>query len=213
MPTLPLINLDILDLLILMGIGKATTSEASSKERSKIEYDKSRQEYDKSKKVQFIEPEARKLATKPATPGSNGRQIVPGLLLVSSSSDSFSTPTKPVTTTAKDTSPASDHSVEKSTTSPSSTASNQDSGIGESGVSPRDQLNYLAQLIGFSVSYSDFPKGNHTEFLSLVTLSTDPPHMSHGSGSSVDESRDHAAMKALGVLSELGLDNVKPKAK
>lgn len=194
-----------------MGIGKAsTTTETPPKERSKVEYDKSRQEYDKSKKVQFIEPEVKKTA-KPTTPGSNGRQIVPGLLLVSSSSDSFSTPTKPVTTTAKETSPASDHAADK--TSPSSTTSNQDSGIGESGVSPRDQLNYLAQLIGFSVSYSDFPKGNHTEFLSLVTLSTDPPHMSHGSGTSVDESRGCAAMKALGVLSELGLDNVKPKAK
>lgn len=193
-----------------MGIGKATTtSEASSKERAKAA------ELEKSKKVQFIEPEAVKKSPKPSTPGSStgGRQIVPGLLLVSSSTDSFSTPTKTVTTPAKDSSPASDTSGEKSTTSPSSTASNQDSGIGESGVSPRDQLNYLAQLIGFSVSYSDFPKGNHSEFLSLVTLSTDPPHMSHGSGSNVDESRDHAALKALSVLSELGLDNVKPKAK
>jgi double-stranded RNA-binding protein Staufen len=186
------------DLLILMGIGKATTTTVEStpsKDKAK--------ELDKSKKVQFSEPEAKK-SPKPA----NGRQIVPGLLLVSSPSDGFTTPSKPVTTTAKDASPASETSTEKSPPSCSN-----DSGIGESGVSPRDQLNYLAQLIGFSVSYSDFPKGNHSEFLSLVTLSTDPPHMSHGSGSSRDESRDHAALKALGVLSELGLDNVKPKAK
>lgn len=167
-------------------------------------------EIDKSKKVQFTEPEAKKPPPKPSTPG---RQIVPGLLLVSPTSEGFSTPSKAVTTAAKDSSPASDNSGEKSTTSPSSTVSKDDSGIGESGVSPRDQLNYLAHLIGFSVSYNDFPKGNHSEFLSLVTLSTDPPQLSHGSGSSVDESRDHAALKALSVLSELGLDNVKPKAK
>lgn len=192
-----------------MGYGKLSASEAS-KERARLDSEK-------AKKVQFIEPEAAKKPIKPATPGSNGRQIVPGLLLVSSSSDiepcAYRTPTKAVTTTAKELSPVSDHSTEKSTTSPSSTASNQDSGIGESGVSPRDQLNYLAQLIGFAVIYSDFPKGNHGEFLSLVNLTTDPPHMSHGNGSSVDESRDRAALKALSVLSELGLDNVKPKAK
>lgn len=103
--------------------------------------------------------------------------------------------------------------IEKLATSPSnSVASNNDSGICEAGgVSPRDQLNYLAQLIGFQVSYSDFPKGNHTEFLSLATLSTDPPQMAHGSGHNIDESRDQAASKALSVLSEMGLDNVKPK--
>lgn len=190
-----------------MGIGKATPPpETPSKERS-------RAEIEKAKKVQFIEPEVAKkpAKTSPSPTGSNGRQIVPGLLLVSSSSEGLTTPSKPVTTTAK--APSSDDSIEKVSTSPSSTASNQDSGIGETGASTRDQLAYLAQLIGFTVSYSDFPKGNHKEFLSLVTLSTDPPQMSHGSGTSVDESRDHAAMKALSVLSELGLDNVKPKAK
>lgn len=202
-----LLNSVLLDLLILMGVTKATTSEMPVKE-------KVRTDSEKSKKVQFIEPEVAKKPAKPSPAGTSGRQIVPGLLLVSSASESFSTPTKPVTTTAKTSSPAvSEDTPEKTSTSPSSTASNQDSGIGESGVSPRDQLNYLAQLIGFTVSYSDFPKGNHLDYLSLVTLSTDPPHMSHGSGSNVNESRDHAALTALGVLSELGLDNVKPKAK
>jgi double-stranded RNA-binding protein Staufen len=190
-----------LDLLIVMGIGKSSISESPPAEKSKAEIDK-------TKKVQFIEPEAKKSA-KVSPPVSGGRQIVPGLLLVSSASDDFSTPSKSVTTTAKTSSPSLDDSTDKSA-SPSSTTSTNDSGIG---VSARDQLSYLAQLIGFTVNYSDFPKGNHSEFLSLVTLTTDPPHMSHGSGSSVDASRDHAAMKALGVLSELGLDNVKPKAK
>jgi len=187
-----------------MGIGKPSVSSGSDTPSKECI---SRKLSD-SKKVQFNESSAEK---KPRTPG-NGRQIVPGLLLVSQAPDSFTTPTKAVTTMAKESPPESSAEKTTTTTSPSSVASNQDSGIGESGVSPRDQLNYLAQLIGFTVSYSDFPKGNHSEFLSLVTLSTDPPHMSHGAGSNVDESRDQAALKALGVLSELGLDNVKPKS-
>lgn len=191
------------NLLISMGVLKtsSTTAELSAKEKQ--------QQIDRNKKVQFVEPDVGK--KKPPNP----RQIAPGLLIVSGN-ESFSTPTKAATTTAtgKDSTTTTESTAsapaEKST-SPHSNTSNNDSGIGENGVSPRDQLNYLAQLIGFQVSYSDFPKGNHTEFLSLVTLTTDPPHMSHGNGSSIDESRDHAAMKALGALSELGLDNVKPK--
>lgn len=185
-----------------MGIGKTSTLEL--KEKSKVDAEK-------AKKVQFIEPEVLKKPMKQAQ-GSSGRQIVPGLLIVSSASEGYTTPTKAVTTTAKTLAPETSEATEKAS-SPSSTTSNQDSGIGESGVSARDQLSYLGQLIGFTVSYSDFPKGNHSEFLSLVTLSTDPPHMSHGSGSNVSESRADAAMKALGVISELGLDNIKPKAK
>lgn len=204
------------NLLIAMGVLKASSiivpePGAPSKE-------KQQQQFDRNKKVSFIEPDSIKKSSK----STNPRQIAPGILIVSSTSDeSFSTPTKSTTTavatagTSKDTTTTStssaDHNASEKSTSPHSNASNNDSGIGENGVSSRDQLNYLAQLIGFQVSYSDFPKGNHTEFLSLVTLTTDPPHMSHGSGSSIDESRDHAALKALGALSELGLDNVKPK--
>jgi double-stranded RNA-binding protein Staufen len=137
------------------------------------------------------------------------------LLVSSTSSDNFSTPSKPVTTTANSSNSSPDTSTEKSssTASPGSSVSNHDSGIGESGVSPRDQLGYLATLLGITIGYSDFPKGKHSEFLSLVTLSTDPPHMSHGSGATVDESRDNAASTALIYITELGLDNVKPKAK
>lgn len=55
---------------------------------------------------------------------------------------------------------------------------------------PKDQLLYLADLLHFQVQFSDFPKGNHSEFLSLVTMSTDPSHVCHGSGPSIDESQD-----------------------
>lgn len=70
---------------------------------------------------------------------------------------------------------------------------------------------YLAQLLKFEVMFSDFPKGNHGEYLTLVTLSTDPPQLCHGSGASLEESHDEAARGALEILSKIGLDNVKPK--
>ncbi|CAO1334997.1 unnamed protein product [Diamesa tonsa] len=208
------------NLLILMGAGTTVLlSEVEQKDTKKCI------DGEKSKKVSFIDAEiaVEKAKQTHQASSSAGRQIVPGLLLVSPQSDSFSTPSKkeacehniPAETDSKLNASVNETAanIEKLATSPSnSVASNNDSGICEAGgVSPRDQLNYLAQLIGFQVSYSDFPKGNHTEFLSLATLSTDPPQMAHGSGHNIDESRDQAASKALSVLSEMGLDNVKPK--
>ena len=40
------------------------------------------------------------------------------------------------------------------------------------GVSPKEQLAYLSQVLGFTVTYTDFPKKG--EYLSLVSLSTTP---------------------------------------
>lgn len=182
------------NLLIAMGINPAKQvieTPANDKKKHQENLKES------SRKVQFVESSEASAVKKPkSTSGSGGRQIVPGLLLVSSS-ETFTTPTKPATTSAKDSNSLQtiDHAASEKSSSPNSNISNNDSGIGENGVSPRDQLNYLAQLIGFSVSYADFPKANHTEFLSLVTLATDPPHMGHGNGSTVDESRDSAALK------------------
>ena len=187
------------NLLIAMGVNALKpVTETPIIEKKKIDMS------DKGKKVQFTDPDAGKKTPAKSTSGSGGRQIVPGLLLVSNT-ETFATPTKPITTSSsKDNSSSlqsTDHVAvtvtEKQSSSPNSNTSTNDSGIGENGVSPRDQLNYLAQLIGFSVSYADFPKANHTEFLSLVTLSTDPPHMGHGNGSTVDESRDSAALKVI----------------
>lgn len=65
----------------------------------------------------------------------------------------------------------------------------------------------------FQVHFSDFPKGNHSDYLTLASLTTDPPQMFHGSGNSLDASKDQAALSALQTISELGLDNIKtPKA-
>ncbi|CAD7015114.1 unnamed protein product [Ceratitis capitata] len=75
------------------------------------------------------------------------------------------------------------------------------------GVNMKDQLLYLAKLLGFEVNFSDFPKANHSEYLTIVTLSSNPPQICHGMGTNAEESQDDAAKNALKLLSELGLNN------
>lgn len=79
------------------------------------------------------------------------------------------------------------------------------------GIRSKDQLLYLAQLLGVQVQFSDFPKANHEMYLTLVSLSTTPPQVCHGEGPTTEASHEKAALEALTVLSELGLDNVIPK--
>lgn len=74
------------------------------------------------------------------------------------------------------------------------------------GVSPKEQLAYLSQVLGFSVTYNDFPKKG--EYLSLVSLSTTPPQVSHGAGSTLEGSHNNAALTALRTLANTGLDSV-----
>jgi len=74
------------------------------------------------------------------------------------------------------------------------------------GVSPKEQLAYLSQVLGFSVSYTDFPKKG--EYLSLVSLSTNPPQVSHGAGATLEGSHNNAAHTALRTLASNGLDTV-----
>ncbi|XP_045448454.1 double-stranded RNA-binding protein Staufen homolog 2 [Melitaea cinxia] len=70
----------------------------------------------------------------------------------------------------------------------------------------KDQLMYLSQLLGFTVQFSDFPKRNHGEYLSLVSLSTEPPVMCHGGGASTAHSHEQCARAALRALAHMGLD-------
>merc|ERR1719369_2376643 len=74
---------------------------------------------------------------------------------------------------------------------------------------PKDQLMYLASVLGFQVQFNDFPKGSKNEYLSLVSLSTTPPQVHHGSGPSLEHSHNEAALRALNALADVGLDNVK----
>lgn len=60
---------------------------------------------------------------------------------------------------------------------------------------------------------SDFPKGNHSEFLTLITLSTTPPIVCHGQSTTLEESRHEAAIQVLELLTKLGFDTVCSKTK
>ncbi|KAL0851448.1 hypothetical protein ABMA28_007251 [Loxostege sticticalis] len=83
-------------------------------------------------------------------------------------------------------------------------------GGGGSSPGAKDQLMYLAQLLGFTVQFSDFPKRNHGEYLSLVSLSTEPPVMCHGGGASTAHSHEQCARAALRALALMGLDAPDP---
>uniref|UniRef100_A0A1Q3FJV6 Putative double-stranded rna-binding protein staufen log 2 n=1 Tax=Culex tarsalis TaxID=7177 RepID=A0A1Q3FJV6_CULTA len=158
--------------------------------------------------------------------GSAGRQIVPGVLQLNSgvSNKTVKEPSQDITdggepkpaavsstkqvsasNVASTPAVATPAAATATTTTTATSSSNPDIGR------KKEQLMYLAQLLKFEVMFSDFPKGNHGEYLTLVTLSTDPPQLCHGSGASLEESHDEAARGALEILSKIGLDNVKPK--
>uniref|UniRef100_A0A6M2DZ61 Putative staufen n=1 Tax=Xenopsylla cheopis TaxID=163159 RepID=A0A6M2DZ61_XENCH len=159
-----------------------------------------------------------------STGGSAGRQLVPGLLLMQDqNSQNFANTQKTgvniqtTATIAKEflnagNSPTAD-ALAKAGHNGQKFAGEQhvSGGMAQSVLRPKDQLLYLAQLLGFQVQFSDFPKGNHVEFLSLVSLSTSPPQVCHGAGVSTDASHDQAALTALQMLSEMGIDNITPK--
>ncbi|XP_034476424.1 maternal effect protein staufen isoform X2 [Drosophila innubila] len=118
------------------------------------------------------------------------------------------------TSTGSNTSGVSSNSSNATTSSSSSASGGADGGgggggNGGGGVHMKEQLIYLSKLLDFEVNFSDYPKGNHNEFLTIVTLSTNPPQICHGVGKSCEESQNAAARNALKILSELGLNNAK----
>ncbi|XP_072402597.1 double-stranded RNA-binding protein Staufen homolog 2-like isoform X1 [Diabrotica undecimpunctata] len=145
---------------------------------------------DKNRKVTFVE-EVPEIQPTQSVGGSGGRQLVPGILLVTEQSG-FPKP--------KDT---MDKPVQQPPTQikPPSTIQ---------GVRSKDKLLYLAQLMNIQVQFSDFPKANHEMYLTLVSLSTNPPQVCHGEGPTTEASHEKAALEALKALSELGLD-IAPK--
>jgi len=81
-----------------------------------------------------------------------------------------------------------------------------------SNMSPKMQLLYMSDVLGFQVQFTDFPKGNKTEFLSLASLSTNPPHVCHGAGITIEASHDMAALTAMRGLAEMDVTKIeKPK--
>ncbi|XP_037535271.1 double-stranded RNA-binding protein Staufen homolog 1 [Nematolebias whitei] len=72
---------------------------------------------------------------------------------------------------------------------------------------PTEQLGYLASVQNLQVDYTDFPKNNKNEFVSLINCSCQPPLISHGIGKDVESCHDMAALNILKLLSELYLQS------
>ncbi|KAG5862999.1 hypothetical protein JTB14_000689 [Gonioctena quinquepunctata] len=145
---------------------------------------------EKNRKVTFVE-ETQETQPTQSVGGSGGRQLVPGVLLVTEQSGFQK---------QKDT-------MEKPVMVPQTQMKPPPS---IQGVRSKDQLLYLAQLMNIQIQFSDFPKANHEMYLTLVSLSTNPPQVCHGEGPTTEASHEKAALEALKVLSELGLD-IAPK--
>ncbi|XP_077866790.1 double-stranded RNA-binding protein Staufen homolog 2-like [Saccoglossus kowalevskii] len=74
---------------------------------------------------------------------------------------------------------------------------------------PKQQLMFLAEIQGLQVEFTDFPKGNKPEYLSLVSIATNPPLVAHGAGPTVDSSYDAAALQALKSLTDMDIGSLK----
>jgi double-stranded RNA-binding protein Staufen len=160
---------------------------------------------------------------------NGGRQLVPGLLYIDDKAPKYKTPPivsgAPVAASQQVNGACNGHSANghggqaatiaaellRGGTSPTAEALVVPQNMPQlppqgQGVSPKEQLAYLSQVLGFSVSYTDFPKKG--EYLSLVSLSTNPPQVSHGAGATLEGSHNNAAHTALRTLASNGLDTV-----
>ncbi|GAB6028431.1 hypothetical protein CHUAL_002591 [Chamberlinius hualienensis] len=178
------------------------------------------EETDKNKKVTFMENEK-----KSENEGRCGRQLVPGLLLMpdghrtdgSNSSNrnfqnsygmerphDFQYHDNVVALIAKEL-------LEKGSSTTAESITKGDHKTTGQLLTAKQQLYYLANVLGVDVQFTDFPRGSKREYLSLVSLLTCPPHVGHGAGDTIDASHDQAALNTLRALSDLGIDCVKVK--
>jgi len=180
---------------------------------------------DKGKKLTFVD-DVGGVDPQHHPAGSGGRQLVPGLLYLDTENkqgykpppavvSATGTPAPSLSCSSNGSSQAATIAAEllKGGTSPtadllasSSQPNPRLSCLPSQGVQPKEQLAYLSQVLGFSVSYTDFPKKG--EYLSLVSLSTNPPQVCHGAGSTLEGSHNNAAHTALRTLANNGLDSV-----
>ncbi|KAL1492755.1 hypothetical protein ABEB36_010959 [Hypothenemus hampei] len=170
------------------------TPSTSKSPQQKIEKDDQTSTHnEKNRKVTFVEQEKQPIQQPQNVGGSGGRQLVPGVLLVTEQNAGFSKPKNENAQPEPSTKTAGQTSAPPMKNPPS-------------GVRSKDQLLYLAQLMNIQVLFSDFPKANHEMYLTLVSLGTNPSQVCHGEGPTTEASHERAAMEALKVLSELGLD-------
>jgi len=162
----------------------------------------------------YIDDKGQKSAYKPSpatttTPQVNGKSALPNGISTGSGSTQAATIAKELLNGG--TSPTADALAKKSApcvvgTSPVLPQVLPQLPTSGQGVSPKEQLAYLSQVLGFTVTYTDFPKKG--EYLSLVSLSTTPPQVSHGAGPTLEGSHNNAAHTALRTLANNGLDTV-----
>ncbi|GJQ82168.1 putative staufen C-terminal domain protein [Trypoxylus dichotomus] len=175
------------------GTGTGTSTPNIQKKVANVLVEKENVEnVEKPRKVTFLEEKQDQ-----PVGGSCGRQLVPGLLLVGDQSVTMQKP-KPSTDNA-----ATSNGTEKK-------AANKAAPSPPQGLHSKDKLLYLSHLLNIHVQFSDFPKANHEQFLTLVSLNTTPPQVCHGEGPTTEASHEKAALEALNVLSELGLDTIVP---
>lgn len=123
-----------------------------------------------------------------------GRQMVPGLLLIGT------TPGKKIDL-CRNTNTSTVAGIQESS---QPVIPPKNSG----GLRPEIRLRYLAQVLEYEVEFSDFPKGKKGDFVSLVTLNTNPPQVSHGLGATLEEAHDNAASNMLKLIAEGALDDM-----
>ncbi|XP_066158726.1 double-stranded RNA-binding protein Staufen homolog 2-like isoform X2 [Euwallacea fornicatus] len=170
---------------LLLDLGYTTTPSKPPQPKNDKD-DQSAGHNDKNRKVTFME-EKHEGQQSQNVGGSGGRQLVPGVLLVTEQNTGFTKPKNEPMDPPKPVQPSPLKNPPP-------------------GVRSKDQLMYLAQLMNIQVHFSDFPKANHEMYLTLVSLGTNPPQVCHGEGPTTEASHEKAALEALKVLSELGLD-------
>lgn len=79
-------------------------------------------------------------------------------------------------------------------------------GISNAATRPEAHLRELTSRNNVDIKFDEFQSGQGTtsEYLSRVTLLSNPPRVFHGSGMSAESARDSAALEAMKFLEELG---------
>lgn len=155
-----------------------------------------------------------KEAISPEVPSSpmNGKQIAPGILLVPHADVTPKLNSKKQTFPQKEISHMTNetHHIIEQMLLPSQQYTSQKNNLDNFNIqknTAKDQLIRLVDTFGYEVQIADFPKGHHhQEFLSLVTLNTNPPQTYYGSGSSTKNAQNEAAYNALSMISEMGVE-------
>ncbi|XP_065226567.1 double-stranded RNA-binding protein Staufen homolog [Planococcus citri] len=147
----------------------------------------------------------------------NGKQIAPGLLLVpnanlSNKQNSKKSPSSNATDTKLTNGNAASYDQSSPSTPKYPAGNNKHKFFANMNIQKniaKEQLNRLADTFGYEVEFSDFPKGrHHREYLSLVTLNTNPPQTCYGSGDSTESAQNEAAFNALSMITDMGIENI-----